>query len=174
MLHSQFIHPHLPPCLQVCSLCLCLYSCPACFSFLSEAIQSCLTLCNPMDWSLSGSSIHGIFQARVLEWVAISFSRGSSQPRDQTQVSRIVGRRFTIWATREAHLMNLCGRSDLATLFVCLITFHYNKNHTPVLFVHIYCIPDCQLLVARNSVYLTCGCCLVAKWCPTLCGPMDC
>ena len=54
-----------------------------------------------MDCSLPLSSIHGIFQARVLEWVAISFSRGSSQPRDQTQVSCIVGRRFTIWATRE-------------------------------------------------------------------------
>ena len=46
------------------------------------------------------SSVHGIFQARVLEWVAISFSRGSSQPRDWTRVSRIVGRRFTVWATR--------------------------------------------------------------------------
>ena len=66
-----------------------------------EVTQSCPTLCNPMDCSLPGSSIHGIFQARVLEWVAISFSRGSSQPRDQTQVSCIVGRRFTIWATRE-------------------------------------------------------------------------
>ena len=53
--------------------------------------------------SLSGSSIHGIFQARVLEWIAISFSRGSSRPRDQTRVSRIAGRRFTIWVTREAH-----------------------------------------------------------------------
>ena len=48
----------------------------------SEVAQSCLTLCNPMDCSLPGSSTHGIFQARVLEWVAISFSRGSSQPRD--------------------------------------------------------------------------------------------
>ena len=65
----------------------------------SEVAQSCMTLCDPMDCSLSGSSIHGIFQARALEWVAISFSRGSSQPRDQTQVSRIVGRRFTVWAT---------------------------------------------------------------------------
>ena len=55
-----------------------------------------------MDCSLQGSSVHRIFQARVLEWVAISFSRGSSQPRDRTQVSRITGRRFTIWATREA------------------------------------------------------------------------
>ena len=58
-----------------------------------------------MDCSLPGSSIHGILQARVLEWVAISFSRGSSQPGDQTQVSRIAGRRFTIWATREAHTL---------------------------------------------------------------------
>ena len=59
---------------------------------------------DPMDYSLPGSSVHGIFQARVLEWVAISFSRGSSRPRDRTQVSHIVGRRFTVWATREASL----------------------------------------------------------------------
>ena len=51
-----------------------------------------------MDCSLPGSSIHGIFQARVLEWVTISFSRGSSWPQDQTWVSRIAGRHFTIWA----------------------------------------------------------------------------
>ena len=66
--------------------------------------QSCPTLCDPMDCSLPGSSIHGIFQARVLEWVAISFSRRSSWLRDRTRVSRIVGRCFTIWATREVHL----------------------------------------------------------------------
>ena len=57
-----------------------------------------------MDCSLSGSSTHGIFQARVLEWIAISFSRGSSWPRNRTRVSRIAGRRFTAWATREALL----------------------------------------------------------------------
>ena len=67
----------------------------------SEVTQSCPTLCNPKDCSLPGSSTHGVFQAKVLEWVAISFSRGSSRPRDWTQVSRIVGRRFTVWATRE-------------------------------------------------------------------------
>ena len=67
----------------------------------SEVVQSYLTLCDPMDCSLSGSSIHGIFQAKVLEWVAISFSRGSSQLRYQTWVSHIVGRRFTVWVTRE-------------------------------------------------------------------------
>ena len=56
----------------------------------------CLTLFDPMDYSLSGSSVHGIFQASVLEWVAISFSRESSQPRNQTWVSCIAGRCFTI------------------------------------------------------------------------------
>ena len=56
----------------------------------SEVSQLCLTLCYPMDCSLPHSSIHGIFQARVLEWVAISFSRGSSRPRDRTQVSHTV------------------------------------------------------------------------------------
>ena len=54
--------------------------------------QLCLTLCDPMDCSLPGSSVHGILQARILEWVAISFSRGSSPPRDWTQVSRIASR----------------------------------------------------------------------------------
>ena len=58
----------------------------------SEVAQSYPTLCDPMDCSLLRSSVHGIFQARVLEWVAISFSRGSSWPRDRTQVSRTVGR----------------------------------------------------------------------------------
>ena len=67
----------------------------------SEVTQSCLTLCDPVDCSPPGSSIHGILQARILEWVAISFSRGSSWPRDQTQVSHIAGRRFNLWATRE-------------------------------------------------------------------------
>ena len=67
----------------------------------SEVAQSCPTLCYPMDCSLPRSSVHGIFQARILEWVAISFSRGSYQPRDQTWVSRIEGRWFTVWETRE-------------------------------------------------------------------------
>ena len=70
----------------------------------SEVAQLCLTLCDPIDCSPPWSSVHGIFQARILEWVAISFSRGTSRPRDQTRVSRIVGRCFTIWATREAQL----------------------------------------------------------------------
>ena len=55
----------------------------------------CLTLCNPMGCSLPGSSVHRILQARILEWVAIPFSRGSSQPKDQTCISYIAGRFFT-------------------------------------------------------------------------------
>ena len=67
-----------------------------------------------MDCSLPGSSIHGVFQARILEWVAISFSRRSSWPRDWTQVFLIVGRRFTVWTTREVHRTCLqCRRPGL-------------------------------------------------------------
>ena len=62
----------------------------------SEVTQSCPTLCDPMDYSLPGSAVHGIFKAIVLEWIAISFSRGSSQPRDWTRVFHIVDRCFTI------------------------------------------------------------------------------
>ena len=62
----------------------------------SEVAQSCPTLRDPMDCSLPGSSVHGIFQVLVLDWIAISFSRGSSQLRDQTQVSCIAGRGFTL------------------------------------------------------------------------------
>ena len=61
----------------------------------SEVTQLCTTLCDLMDCSLPGSSIHGIFQARVLEWVAISFSRGSSRPRDRSRVSLVAGQWFT-------------------------------------------------------------------------------
>ena len=70
-----------------------------------EVAHSCPTLCDPMDCSLPGFSIHGILQARILEWVTISFSRGSSRPRDQTWVSGIGGRHFNLWATREAPLI---------------------------------------------------------------------
>ena len=68
----------------------------------SEVAQSCLTLCDPMDCSQPGSFLHGVFQARILEWVATAFSRGSSQPRDWTWVLCTAGRIFTIWTTKEA------------------------------------------------------------------------
>ena len=61
-----------------------------------EVAQSCPTLCDPVDCNLLGFSVHGILQARILEWIAISFSRGSSQPRDRIRVSHIGGRRFNL------------------------------------------------------------------------------
>ena len=65
--------------------------------------QSCLTLYDPMDYRLPSFSVHWILQAKILEWVAILFSRASFQPRDRTQVSCIVLVFFMVWATREAH-----------------------------------------------------------------------
>ena len=85
--------------------------------------QSCLTLCDPMDCSLPGSCVHGILQRRV----TIPFSRGSSRPRDQTHVSRIVGRFFTVWATREAlRILRIKCKTQVA-LLSCLrraVTVH--------------------------------------------------
>ena len=69
---------------------------------LCESVaHSCPTLCDRTDCSLPGSSVHGTFQARMLQWAAISLSRGSSRPRDQTRVSCTAGRSFIIWTTRE-------------------------------------------------------------------------
>ena len=76
-------------------------------------------LCNPMYCSLPGSSVHGIFQARVLEWVAISFSRRSTQARDRTWVSHFAGRCFTVWATREALFwLNKAISTQLEAFFI--------------------------------------------------------
>ena len=75
--------------------------------------QSCSTLCDPMDCSPPGSSVHGIPQARIVEWVAISFSRGSSQLRDRTCISWVPCTGWLVlyhWATREAHI-NCIGQS---------------------------------------------------------------
>ena len=74
-----------------------------CFLY-AKSLRSCPTLCNPVNCSPPGSSVHGIFQPRMLEWVAMPFSTGSSQPRDRTQVSMSVAlasRFFTTSATRE-------------------------------------------------------------------------
>ena len=79
-----------------------------------------------MDCSLPSSFLHGILQARVLEWVAISFFRGSSWPKDRTRVSHIVGRRFNLWATREAP--KLCAISCF-TMQITLAFDYYLLSH---------------------------------------------
>ena len=77
-------------------------------NYVHECVLRHVLFCyNPMDWSSPGSSVHGIFQARILEWVAIFFSKGSSQPRDRTHISCLscTGRQFLAsWATREAQI----------------------------------------------------------------------
>ena len=86
-------------------VCVCMYVCMyVCISYLKICLQNekwvtqlSLTLWNPVD-----STVHGILQDRILDWVAFPFSRGSSQPKDQTQVSHIAGRFFTSWATTKA------------------------------------------------------------------------
>ena len=80
--------------------------------------QLCPTLCDPMDCSLPGSSIHGILQARTLEWVAVPFSRGSSGTSDPSQVSCIAGRFLTIWVTRETQ-----GKLVLGIFHFCKYLF---------------------------------------------------
>ena len=69
----------------------------------SEVTQSCPNLCDSMNCSLPGTSVHGIFQARILEWVVIFFFRGSSNPGIEPRVSRIIGRRFTVWAPKKSY-----------------------------------------------------------------------
>ena len=82
-------------CVHVC-VCVCVCVCGVLVA------QSCLTLCDSIDCSSLGASVPGILQGRIPQWFAIPFSRGSSGPRDQTQVSHIMGRAFTMRAIREA------------------------------------------------------------------------
>ena len=78
--------------------------------------KSCLTLCDPMDYNLPGSSVHGILQARILEWVAISSSRGSSWPRDRTWVSCIAGGFPTAEPLRKVSLLKREGKENVHML----------------------------------------------------------
>ena len=106
-----------------------------------KVAQSCPTLCNPLDYT-----VHGILQARILEWVAFPFCRRSSWPRDWTQVSHIAGRFFTSWATREAQI-------ESTTSQFCIFLVINIKTLTYKL-----CLPtDADLI---TSVPLTASCLL--------------
>ena len=89
---------------------------PCLFNFYAEYVcmlvaQSCLTLCDPMNCSPPGFSVHGIHQAIILEWIAIPFSRGTSQPRNRTLVSCVAGRFFTVGATGKSFCAEYIMRS---------------------------------------------------------------
>ena len=113
-----------------------------------------------MDCSLPGSSVHGIMQARILKWIAIFFSRGSSWPRNQTQVSCIAGRFFTNWATREESLCCLklegLDKEILDTILPLLkLQAHFRSwQWSPYMYVYTYVSIQCQLL-SRVQLFLT-------------------
>ena len=121
--------------------------------------QSCTTLYNPLDCSLPGSSVLGIFQARILEGVVIAFSRGSSWPRDWTQVFHIAGRFFTIWATREA-LKHLEDKQNISPVpgFSSL----FSPSGKPYSSSFIWWILSILQFMSVTQSY------------PTVCDPMNC
>ena len=109
--------------------------------------QSCLTLCNPVDCSQPSSSVHGILQARTLGWVAIPFFRGSSWPRDWTQVSCITGRFFTGWAIREVKdywpfLYDSVISSSKILTDLILLTVVRDRYHYPFFFFFFFLKED--------------------------------
>ena len=119
---------------------------PACL-----VTQSCLALCNPMDCSLPGSSVNGILQARILEWVATSSSRGSSWPRDRTPVSYITGRFFTVWAIREAQTLPdlvIINSAVMDILILSLLWSIYVKVEELDHWVHI-----CSVLIDNAKLF---------------------
>ena len=110
-----------------------------------KVAQSCLTLCDPMDCSPPGSSVHGIFQARIPEQVAVPFFRGSSQSRDWTHVTHIVGRFLTIWATKGDAMWDRI--SDL--WWMCNI----NKNQIFVMHSSLQFLSHVQIFVTWKKVW---------------------
>ena len=91
---------------------------PCLFNLYTDCVliaQTCPALCDPADCSPQGPSVHGILQTRILEPVAIPFSREPSQPRDRTWVSCIAGSFFTIWAIREASILHVKCQAGLLT-----------------------------------------------------------
>ena len=122
----------------------------------------CLTLCDPVDCSPQGSSVHGISQTRILEWVSISFPRGSSQPRDWTQVSCITGRFFIDCAASKALIMMLNIKILSCNIFISnkfiksrrtLYFKHHPKspcNFWQVIFRLIFCCCFCLCMFTAS------------------------
>ena len=121
------------------------------------AAQLCPTLCDPMDCSSPVSSVHGIHQA-ILEWVAIPFSRGSSQPRDGTWVSCIAGRFFTIWATREVWATRTSSFSTLkaTVLFQNSLPLLTSSNLVSACPNYLYTYHNQTINNSHFSVIITC------------------
>ena len=133
--------------------------------------QSCLTVCNPMDCSLPDSSVHGILQARILEWVAIPSSRWSSQLRDWTQVSYFTGRFFIIWAIREpSELCSIaCAHWSLRKAFLSLLAILWNSAFKWV------CLPFliCLSLIFFSQLFVRPPQTIILPFAFLFCGPLE-
>ena len=159
-------------------------------------VRLCQTLCDPINCSLPGCPVHGILQARILEWVAISSSRGSSQPKDRTQVSCITCGFFTIWATREGQ--GKCfqkihrAQSSPTGLEVCREMLGFKPHPSPSC-LHLpttkkkeklfsnFLVPTVSEMTSTFRFFFFCfpnhthnEWVIVTQSCPTLCDPMDC
>ena len=152
--------PHPTPlgwvCVRVC-VCVCVL-----------AAQSCPTLCDPMDCSPPGFSVHGILQARIQEWIAIPFSRGTFPPRDQILVSCITGRFFTIWATEKSQVYTeplfefpqSCSKFLLAIYFAYgNVSFHVTLSihftlSSPLPNVHMSILYVCPINEFFTTIFL--------------------
>ena len=110
-----------------------------------KVAQACLTLCDPKDYT-----VHRVLQARRLEWVAFAFSSGYSQPRDQTQVSRIAGGFFTTWDTREALLRTVI---NVITLENFDRTAHFHERSTYSKSTGVSYFRKSWLLLGRCPIY---------------------
>ena len=99
--------------------------------FLWKLLSHVWLFVDPMDCSLPGSSVHGILQARIPEWIAIPFSRGSSWPRNQTRVSCIAGWFFTVWATRKPlnRYTVLYIKQWVGHGVILRATLHFSRSH---------------------------------------------
>ena len=143
--HFEFIFVYG---VSVC-VCVCVCACALSRSVVSDS-------CNPIDHRLPGSSVYAILQARILEWIAIPFSRGSSPPRNQTKVSCIAGKLFTDWAMREAlwcervfYFYTTCWKDCLfSTVNPCLFCWRLTDYRCAGLFLSSwFCSTDLSVLV---------------------------
>ena len=136
----------------------------------SEVAQLCLNLCDTMDCNLPVFSVHGIFQARILDWVAISYSRRCSWPRDWTSVSRIAGRHFTVWTTREVHQGIPPGHHRHYALIPLQIVWSLASHLGYLCFSFLMC--EVSIWDGFNPKVLLF--CARAQSCLTLCDPFCC
>ena len=145
----------------------------------AKSLQLCLNLCDPVDCSPPGCSVHGILQARVLEWVAISFSRGSSRPRDRTPISYIfcIGRQLLYhwrhlggpsWETLVCNFLSCFAMSLWGFRIKIMPPCPLATRSVPfILYFTKVCINFVLLLSMFDQFRL------VTWSCPTLCDPMD-